>query len=537
MIPLGTPPVFPLLLPQGSTKRGTASTYKDLTAHPWAGLNVKMMLVARDEAGKTGKSLVTGFKLPERRFTKPLARALIKERRHLVERPFDYRKVATNLDLITNVPLSNSSQIIKNKGVFLGLRTAYWRLLGASKRQTIRSVVDQLWDIALGIEDGNLSKAEQELRSAQDRLMDALSKNASQKEIAKLMKELRQALNNFLSAIAKNQQNQPQNTDQQKTPGNQRTLTSRELQKMLRDIENMTKTGARDAAKQMLSQMRELLENLNSSRQQPSAQAQKMRKQLDELGKMIMKQRQLLDETHQQSQQRQNNNRRNRTSQRQRQQNSERWTRQPSGQGLLRQKQRQSGQHGQKSGQKPEQQHGQGMGQGKGQGDQGQGNGSGTRIGKNGATALKQRQGQLLDGLNDLIDRMGRTGARIPHDLMKAGSNMGQAEQRLGRQQLNSAGRQQGKALENLRKGATELVEQMMKNNKGQGQQANSQNRDPLGRAQRTSGPEFGDNIKVPHEVDNRRARDILEELRRRLGQSTRPPEELDYLERLIEQF
>ena len=81
------------------------------------------------------------------------------------------------------------------------------------------------------------------------------------------------------------------------------------------------------------------------------------------------------------------------------------------------------------------------------------------------------------------------------------------------------------------------MAEQMMKGGKGQGQQSGRQNRDPLGRAQRTSGPEYGENVKVPHKIDTRRARDILEELRRRLGQSTRPPEELDYLERLIEQF
>ena len=81
------------------------------------------------------------------------------------------------------------------------------------------------------------------------------------------------------------------------------------------------------------------------------------------------------------------------------------------------------------------------------------------------------------------------------------------------------------------------MAEQMQRNGQGQGQQSNKGNRDPLGRAQRTSGPDYGDNVKVPRKIDTRRARDILEELRRRLGQSTRPPAELDYLERLIEQF
>ena len=43
--------------------------------------------------------------------------------------------------------------------------------------------------------------------------------------------------------------------------------------------------------------------------------------------------------------------------------------------------------------------------------------------------------------------------------------------------------------------------------------------------------------MKVPDEIDIQRAREILDELRKRLGEPTRPMLELDYLERLIQQF
>jgi Domain of unknown function (DUF4175) len=43
--------------------------------------------------------------------------------------------------------------------------------------------------------------------------------------------------------------------------------------------------------------------------------------------------------------------------------------------------------------------------------------------------------------------------------------------------------------------------------------------------------------VKVPEEADVQRARQILEELRKRLGERQRPPAELDYIERLIERF
>ncbi len=61
--------------------------------------------------------------------------------------------------------------------------------------------------------------------------------------------------------------------------------------------------------------------------------------------------------------------------------------------------------------------------------------------------------------------------------------------------------------------------------------------RDPLGRPERTRGPDLGTSVRVPDEIDIQRAREILDELRRRLSEPRRPLLELDYLERLIRNF
>jgi hypothetical protein len=61
--------------------------------------------------------------------------------------------------------------------------------------------------------------------------------------------------------------------------------------------------------------------------------------------------------------------------------------------------------------------------------------------------------------------------------------------------------------------------------------------RDPLGRPLPTQQHDNGDSVKVPEEADVQRAREILDELRRRLGEATRPPQELEYIDRLIERF
>src|SRR4029078_4851906 len=81
--PLYDAPDFPLVLPQARTKNAVGQTTKDLTEHPWAGTDVSMILSARDEAGNEGQSAAFEFRLPERPFSKPMARALIEQRRGL----------------------------------------------------------------------------------------------------------------------------------------------------------------------------------------------------------------------------------------------------------------------------------------------------------------------------------------------------------------------------------------------------------------------------------------------------------------------
>ena len=68
-----------------------------------------------------------------------------------------------------------------------------------------------------------------------------------------------------------------------------------------------------------------------------------------------------------------------------------------------------------------------------------------------------------------------------------------------------------------------------------QGQRAGRADRDPLGRPRATTGPDFGDSVDVPDEIDTQRAREILDAIRRRLGDALSPEIERDYLERLLD--
>ena len=81
----------------------------------------------------------------------------------------------------------------------------------------------------------------------------ALERNASDEEIKQLMDRLRQALNNFMQALAQEMRRNPQMA--RPMPPNSRTLRSQDLQNMLDKIEQMARSGNRDAARQLLGDL------------------------------------------------------------------------------------------------------------------------------------------------------------------------------------------------------------------------------------------------------------------------------------------
>jgi hypothetical protein len=123
---------------------------------------------------------------------------------------------------------------------------------------------------------------------------------------------------------------------------------------------------------------------------------------------------------------------------------------------------------------------------------------------------------------------------------------MGDARGRLGEGNAEGAVDAQGRALEALRKGARSLAEAMQQG-EGQGEdgpgsragnrQSGGNQTDPLGRPLR--GREFGQDssVRIPGEIDVQRVRRILEELRRRFADPSRPKIELDYIERLLKDY
>jgi uncharacterized protein (TIGR02302 family) len=149
-----------LPLPGLHLKQAQATSYHDLTPHPWAGLPVEIRLVVKDALGQTGESEPVRIKLPERVFTTPVARAIIEQRRELAADPGSRLAVAEILGDLRSRPELYRNDLV----VFLGLRVAQERLRLHDDAAAIAQVEHLLWDMALRIEDGQASLAQNELR-------------------------------------------------------------------------------------------------------------------------------------------------------------------------------------------------------------------------------------------------------------------------------------------------------------------------------------------------------------------------------------
>jgi len=517
--PLYKAPELPLSLPRRGGD-GKVRLSRDLTGHPWAGSTVRLTLTATDDAGQEARSETRTFALPERPFANPLARAVVEQRRIL---SLDANRKPHVLDLIDAITL-RPEDTITDVAAYLGLMAGRTKLKLAQSDDQLRAVADYFWEMALAIEDGALSAAEKRLRQAQEALKQALQNGASDEEIDRLMKELRQAMNDFLREFAERAQRDP-NMARQQMPQGAQELRQKDLERLMDQIENLAKSGNRDQAEQLLSQLQDMMNNLQAGRQQQPGQngQSEMRQQMDKLGDIMRRQQEMMNETFRLDQM-----------QRGDQQGDEFGDWQDGMSDQFQQFQDGQQGEGQQGRQGQQGQHGQ-----QGQGQQGQG-----MTPDELADALKQLQqgqGQLQKDLQGLTRSLEGLGIQPGQGFGEAGDAMGQAEGALGDGDGNRAVGQQGRALEALRRGAQDMMKQMqqaMEGDEGNGGPNGRQqgaNRDPLGRPQGTTGPDFGNSVKVPDEIDVQRARQILDAIRKRLGNALSPELEKRYLERLLE--
>ena len=484
------PVVLDLPLPRkGDREEFVGTLVDDLSQSVLANLPVTLTFAASDAAGQEGVSAPLAVTLPGKRFFDPVASALIEMRRDLMWTRGNGPRAVQVLRAITHAPETLSI----NEKAWLRLRVAMRRLEAeaASLSPELRDeVAEELWQIALMVEEGDLNDAKERLKRAQDRLAEAIRRGAAPEEIQELMDEMRQAMDDYMDQLAENME---ERTPEEQSADGGATMTEDQLQEMLDRLQQLMEEGKTAEAAELLAQIQEMMENMRMVQQDGQGEGRGSRGQqaMRDLGETMRGQQGLSDDAF-------------RDMQRGRQ--------------------------------------GEALGEGQ-EGEPGEG--------QEGGQSLAERQEDLRRQLEQLEsegnlpgagNEAGEAGRQRLEDARRA---MREAEEALRDQDLPGALDRQAEALEALREGIRDLGEAMAQDNRQEGEaqggrQANRDDpagRDPLGRQQGNSLRIGSDDNLLSDEDVYRRAEELLDEIRRRSGDLDRPEGERDYLKRLLESF
>ncbi|WP_415183318.1 TIGR02302 family protein [Phaeovulum sp.] len=512
------PLIYDLPLPiSGNRADFTEALVEDAAKHPWANLPVKLTLTVEDGRAQTGATAPLSLELPGRRFFDPMAAALIEARRDLLWSLDNGSRTSQILKAISNRPAGYSD----GQKVYLLLRAAIRRLdtaltPGPLDAATRDDLAEALWAMAEMLEDGGLADALAAMQQAQERLSEAIRNGASPDEIAKLMDELKRATDEYLRQLAEQSSKEEGPQFGQQQPG--QNITGAQIQQMMDEIQRLMEEGRMAEAQELLDQLARMMENMKVTQGQGGEGDIPGGKAMRDLGETLRNQQELSDDAF-----------------RELQDSFER--------GQQGQSQPQPGQPGQ--------------GQGQSNDDQGQGqpNGEAQDQGTPGdGRSLAQRQRDLRTELGRQHGLLPRTGNEAGEDarraLDQAGRAMDEAEQALREGDNGTAIDRQADAIQALREGMRALGEALADQQGGgqqgdqgerygaaEGQTGRELPRDPLGRALGNGGQVGTDESLLQGQDVYRRARDLLDEIRRRSGERLRPELELDYLRRLLDQF
>ncbi|MGR3617622.1 MAG: TIGR02302 family protein [Paracoccaceae bacterium] len=520
--------IVDLPLPFAGDRRSISEqVIDDFSEHPWANLPVVFTLTAQDAADQTGQSPSVGSLLPARRFFDPLAASMAEQRRDLLWSRDNGPRVAQVLRAVSHRP----EGVIRSDTAYLRLRTILRRLetfnnFGMTKLQQAE-IAKALWDLALKLEEGDAADALERMRQAQERLNQAMRDGASDQEIAELMQELRDATQDYMRQLSREAQRQQQESGQQNSGPNENAMqmTQDDLQKMMDRIQELMEQGRMAEAQQALQEFQELMENMRVAQGQGQDGQSPGDEAMEGLADTLREQQGLSDQAFRDLQEQYNPSAR-------------------AGEN--------EGNEGRDGGQGRGQSHtGQGQGQGEGGGEDGEQGQGREQQGENGSAggdqgqSLAERQQALRDELNrqeNVLPGAGTPGGDDAREALgRAGDAMERAEDALRQDDLAEAIDEQAQAMEALRDGMRSLGEAMAQQQQpGQGAQEGAQqaqNRDPLGRDTGRGGSLNTDEDMVQGDDVYRRARDLLDEIRRRSGQQSRPENERNYLQRLLDRF
>lgn len=494
----------------GDSQDFDSKLIEDFSDSVWANLPVKILFDVQDALSQSAQSAPVFTSLPGRRFFDPLAWALIEQRRDLLWSDDNAKRVSNMLRAISH----KREKVFRKETDYLRLKFIINRLETGIDAGLLEERRDELakalWDLALSIEDGDVDTALERMRRAQERLTQAMKNGASNQEITELMQELRRANDDYLRQLAREAaKNKDQNEDQQQDRESI-DFSQNDLQDMMDRIQELMEQRRMAEAQQALDELQEMMENMRVAQGQGGSRSPG-EKSAQDLTETLREQQRLSDEAFQNLQRKFN--------------------------------QSQNDQGQSQQGQSGEQQ----PGNEQADGEKGEGEGEG-RAQNQGEDDLASRQGGLQQKLqqqqNALPQLGGSDGADTGQSLEDAQDAMRRAQDALEGGDLAGALDRQSEAMDSLREGIRNLSRSLAQNIQGPRQeggdespQRDRQFQDPLGRSSGVGSSSVVQGREIDQREMAKRAKELLEEIRRRAGERERSDDELNYLKKLLEKF
>lgn len=555
------PDLVPVELGAISPREAEDDAKLDLTRNRWAGARVEIRLKATDGAGQIGFSEPHYFKLPEKLLLQPLAKAIQDVRVTVLreDTPYleaDYEPDSTKAGayyLSASQRLSNAPHGVQRGAIMLeavtyeaprymlalvpserdaaliysGLTTARFAIEASTTTDEAKATEPLLWSLALRAEYGSAADAYAALMAAKKALEDALRDGASEEEIARLVEAFKDAAQRYIAAkmaeaLANGLEAPPSNEDSAEGPSGG-GLGGQGFSDMLDALEDLTETGASDQARQLLADITNMLENLEFQQGQGSGEGfpglpgeqgeseneedlpeneREMSETMRELSDLLREQRELNDET------------------------------------LAEQR----GERGEPGDQQfGENQPGEGQDLQAGEGDPSEG-----ETGP-GGLSLSERQTLLADRIEELAEEQAGAGedgegegaGLLDEDALEA---IERAQRRAGDALENGNERralgnqeQATRQLRELAEGLAEELDAARAERLGEQQASGDGAADPFGNSM-TGAVDDSNSVDIPDEAERQRAKDILDELRRRYDEADDEAER-EYLQRLLDRF
>jgi hypothetical protein len=267
---------------------------EDLAQHPWAGLPVTVTLSAEDAVGQTGET-GRNVVLPGRRFFDPLASAIVEQRRDLLWNRDNAAASRQVLRAVSHRP----EDVFRSETVFLKLRVALRRLetgcatassptrcatrrprrCGPSRSRSRRASVRRARTAAPRAGAAVRGDAQRRHRRG-DRRADA---------------ELREAMQDYMRQLA---EQAPQDNQQMSEMQDMQEITPDQLEQMLQRLQELMEQGRMDEAQALLDQLRQMMENMQIAQgQQGQGQPSPGQQAMEGLAETLRQQQGLSDET------------------------------------------------------------------------------------------------------------------------------------------------------------------------------------------------------------------------------------------------